>query len=166
MLRLSERVRELSGVLRLIDRERSKRLHVNENGVRVKYSTWKMDRAWSGRHTLQLYGALTSDEASISVHARTKHCGLKACLFRKKLADSSTCECGRGDETVLHVLLHYERWADARMALREAASDRWGDASYLLGGWSGCRNVQTGRLVDGPRERWNTGKVETESEGR
>jgi len=32
--------------------------------------------------------------------------------------------------------------------------DRWGDASYPLGGWSGFRDVHTGKLVDGPRERW------------
>lgn len=153
-LQPSERVRELSGVLRLIDRERSKKLHVSEEDFRVRYYTWKMDRAWSGRHTLRLYGALSSDEASILVQARTGHCGLNACLFRKKLADSPTCECGRGDETVLHALLHCERWAEAREILRDAAGDRWGDASYLLGGWSGCRNAQTGKLVDGPRERW------------
>jgi hypothetical protein len=151
---LSERVRELSGVLRLIDQERSKKLHLDEDDDRVKYYTWKMDRAWSGKHTLRLYGALSSDEASILVQARTEHCGLNACLFRKKLADSPTCECGRGDETVRHVLLHCERWAEARKRLREAAGDRWGDASYLLGGWSGRKDINTGKLVDGPRERW------------
>jgi ribonuclease HI len=153
-LQLSERVRELSGVLRLIDKERSNKLHLSEDDVQVKYYTWKMDRAWSGKHTLRLYGALSSDEASILVQARTEHCGLNACLFRKKLADSPTCECGRGDETVRHVLLHCERWAEARKALREAAGDRWGDASYLLGGWSGRKDIKTGKLVDGPRERW------------
>jgi len=105
-LQPSERVRELSGMLHLIDRERSKPLHVNEGDVRVRYYTWKMDRAWSASHTLRLYGALSSDEASILVQARTEHCGLNACLFRKKLADSPPCECGRGDETVIHVLLH------------------------------------------------------------
>ncbi len=56
--------------------------------------------------SLRLYGALSSDEASILVQARTEHCGLNACLFRKNLADSPACECGCGDETVLHVLLH------------------------------------------------------------
>jgi len=38
--------------------------------------------------------------------------------------------------------------------LREAAGDRWGDASYLLGGWSGRKDARTGKLVDGPRESW------------
>jgi ribonuclease HI len=148
----AERVRGLSGVLRLVKAERAKGLHTSEDDVCVKYYTWKMDKALSGKHTLRLYGALSSDEASILVQARTEHCGLNACLFRKKLADSPACECGRGDETVLHVLLRCDLYAEARKTLREAAGDRWGDASYLLGGWSGRKDVLTGKLVDGPRE--------------
>lgn len=93
-----------------------------------------MDRAWSGEHTFRLYGALSSNDASILVQERTEHYGLNACLFRKKLADSLTCKCGRGDETMRHVLLHCEQWAEARKTLREAAGDRWEDASYLLEG--------------------------------
>lgn len=41
----SERVRELSQVLRLIDQERSERLRVDEDGLQVRCYTWKMDRA-------------------------------------------------------------------------------------------------------------------------
>ena len=67
----AERVRELSGVLRLVKAERAKGLHVNEDDVCVKYHTWKMDKAWSGKHTLPLYGALSSDEVFILVQART-----------------------------------------------------------------------------------------------
>lgn len=125
----AERMRELSGVLRLVKAERGKSLHTNEDDFCVKYYTWKMDKAWSGKHTLRRYGALTSDEASILVQARTEHCGLNACLFRKKLADSPACECGRGDETVLNVLLRCDRYAKARKELQEAAGDTWGDAS-------------------------------------
>jgi hypothetical protein len=77
------------------------------------------------------------------VQARTEHCGLNAFLFREKLADSPTCECGRGDETVLHVLLPCNLYAEARKELREAAGDRWGDAPYLLGGWSGRKDART-----------------------
>jgi hypothetical protein len=105
----AERVRELSGVLRLVKAERAKNPQTNEDDVRVKYYTWKMDNAWSGKHTLRLYGALSSDEGSILVQAWTEHCGLNACLFRKKLADSPACKCGRGDETVLHVLLRCDQ---------------------------------------------------------
>jgi hypothetical protein len=67
------------------------------------------------------------------VQARREHCGLNACLFRKKLADSPACECGRGDETALHVLLRCNLYAEARKTLRKAAGDRLGDASHLLG---------------------------------
>lgn len=67
--------------------------------------------------------------ASIVAQARTEHCGLDAYLFRKKLADSPACECGRGDETVLNVLLRCDRYAKARKELQEAAGDTWGDAS-------------------------------------
>jgi hypothetical protein len=95
----AERVRELSGVLRLVKAERAKGLHTNEEDVCVKYYMWKMDKAWSSKHTLRLYGALSSDEASILVEARTERCGLNACLFRKKLADSPACKCGRDSAT-------------------------------------------------------------------
>jgi len=71
----AERVRKLSGVLRLVKAERAKGLHINEEDVWVKYHTWKMDKAWSGKHRLSLYGELSSDEASILVQARTEHCG-------------------------------------------------------------------------------------------
>jgi hypothetical protein len=100
----AERVRELSGVLRLVKAEQAEHLHTNEEYVCVKHYTWKVNKA-SGKHTRRLSGALSSDEASILEQARTEHCRLNACLFRRTFADSPTCECGRGDETVLHVLL-------------------------------------------------------------
>jgi hypothetical protein len=105
----AERVRELSGLLRLVKAERAKGLHMNEEDICGKYYRWKMDKAWSGKHTLRFYGALSSDEASILVQARAEYYGLNVCSFRKKLADSPACECGRGDETVLHVLLRCDR---------------------------------------------------------
>jgi hypothetical protein len=147
-------MRELSGVLRLVKAEWANNLHTKKEDVCVRYYTWKMGKAWLGKHTFRLYGALSSDEASILVQARPEHCGLNACLFRKKLVDSPACECGHGDETVLHVLLCFDQYAKARKALREVAGDRWRDASYLLGGWSGRKDVKTGEFVDGPRESW------------
>ncbi|KAM0707257.1 hypothetical protein Q7P35_006588 [Cladosporium inversicolor] len=45
--------------------ERAKGLHTNEDDICVKYYAWKVDKAWSGKHTLRLYGVLSSDEASI-----------------------------------------------------------------------------------------------------
>jgi hypothetical protein len=76
----------------------------------------------------------------------------KKAIVEKKLADSPACECGRSDETVLYVLLRCNLYAEARKALREAAGDRWGDASYLLGRWSGRKDFITGKFVGGPRE--------------
>jgi hypothetical protein len=110
---------------RLAKVEWVKGLHTNEDDVCVKYYAWKTDRAGPGKHTLRFHEELTSDKAPILVQAWTKHCGLNAYLFRKKLADSSACECEHADETVLLVLLHYDRYAEARQALREAASERW-----------------------------------------
>ena len=52
------------------------------------------------------------------------------------------------------MLLYCDRYTEAHKALREAAGDRWGDASYLLGGWSGSKDARTGKFVDGPRESW------------
>ena len=47
------------------------------------------------------------------------------------------------------------KWCISRCkALREAVGDRWGDDSYLLGGWSGRKDVRTGKFGDGPRESW------------
>ena len=83
----TERVRELLGVLHLVKAEWAKGLHMNDY-VCVIYHTWKMDKAWSGKHTLHLCGTPSSDEASILVLARTEHYRLNICLFRKKSADS------------------------------------------------------------------------------
>ena len=79
---------------------------------------------------------------------------MNVCLFWNKLADSPPCECGPGDEAVLYVLLRCDLYAEARKALQEAVGDRLGDASYLLGGWRGCKEARTDKFVDGPRESW------------
>lgn len=81
----AERVRKLSRVLRLVRAERAKDLHTNEDDVCVKDYTYKMDKTWSGKRILRLYGPFPPGEASTLVQVRTKHCGLNACLFRKKL---------------------------------------------------------------------------------
>jgi hypothetical protein len=44
----AERVRELSGVLRLVKAERAKGLHMNEEDICGKYYRWKMDKASQG----------------------------------------------------------------------------------------------------------------------
>ena len=58
------------------------------------------------------------------------------------------------DETVAHVLLRCPRWTDIRLAVKEGAGRRWGDLSFLLGGYSKKRELRTGKPVDGPMEKW------------
>lgn len=41
-----------------------------------------------------------------------------------------------------------------RAELQAAAGARWGDVPFMLGGWSQRRDERTGRLLDGPREKW------------
>jgi hypothetical protein len=69
----------------------------------------------------------------MSIFLFTKeHCGLNACFSKKKLADYPTCERGRSDETVLHVLLRCDKYAEARKALREAAGDNTRQSASLI----------------------------------
>jgi hypothetical protein len=71
-----------------------------------------------------MHGALTSEEASIPTRVWTEHCGLKACPFKKKLADSMTYEGGHDDQTVLHVLMHCDLYAEVRRLSQGAAGAR------------------------------------------
>ncbi|GIZ36535.1 hypothetical protein CKM354_000000600 [Cercospora kikuchii] len=114
--------------------------------------TYAIDSALPGRHTLQLYGALTREDAGILAQARTGHAHLREYLARTRQLESAVCECGSGVESVKYVILHCPLWASPRGALREAAGDSWGDVSFLLGGKSRKKDPRTGLLVDG--ERW------------
>ncbi len=42
-----------------------------------------------------------------------------------------------GEELVDHFLFRCPRWINFRGEIRRLAGHRWGDTSYLLGGWSG-----------------------------
>jgi ribonuclease HI len=68
-----ERVREVAGVIRLINRDRSEDPNPFDTTRLPGQYTWKLDQALPGKHTLQLYGSLTSDQASILIQARTAH---------------------------------------------------------------------------------------------
>jgi hypothetical protein len=106
-----------------------------------------MEKDWSERHTLRLYSAPWSDEVSIVVQAPTEHCGLDVYLFRKNFADMSVCECVRGNETMLQMLLRRDRYAEAREASREATGGRQVDASYSLGRRAGRKDVKMGKVA-------------------
>ena len=115
--------------------------------------TYSIDKALPGRHTLRLYGALTREDAGILAQARTGHTHLREYLARTHQIESALCECGRGVESVKHVLLQCSLWTSQRDRLREAAGDRWGDVSFLLGGKSRKTNPQSGEPIDG--DKWS-----------
>jgi ribonuclease HI len=149
-----ERVREIAGVIRLINRDRSEDPTPFDTSTLPGQYTWKMDQALPGKHTLQLYGSLTSEQASILIQARTGHCRLNQYLSRAGIVDEAKCECGGEEETIRHIILACPKWAEYRSVLREAADDRWGDVPYLLGGWGRRKDARTGQLLDGPKEKW------------
>jgi hypothetical protein len=51
-------------------------------------------------------------------------------------------------------LLECQLWGHSRTELRQAAGERWGDLSYMLGGHSERKDWKTGRQNDGDREKW------------
>ena len=53
-----------------------------------------------------------------------------------------------------HVLLQCQRWAEHRKILKKIAGYRWGDVSYMLGGWGTKKHWKTGELLDGPMDKW------------
>jgi hypothetical protein len=144
----------VADVIRLINRDRSEDPNSFDTTRLPGQYTWKMHQALLGKHTLQLYGSLTSDQASILMHARTGHCRLNQYLSRAGLRDDAKCRCGDDDETIKHVLLLCPRWADKHRELRAAAGDRSGDMPYLLGGWGSKKDIRTGHPLDGPKKEW------------
>jgi hypothetical protein len=70
------------------------------------------------------------------------------------VVDEAKCSCGNDEETIRHLILSCPRWKDERRQLCETAGVRSGDVSYLLGGWSSRKDVRTGQLLDGPKEKW------------
>jgi hypothetical protein len=85
---------------------------------------------------------------------RTRYCRLNQSLFRLRIVDTADCQCGEGEESIQHVLLYYPIWTAIRAELQAAAGDRWGDVSYLLGGWRLKKHWETGEPLDGPKEKW------------
>lgn len=90
--------------------------------MRVKSITWKMDKARPGKHTLRLYYTLSTEVAYILLQAHTDHRRLNTCLHRKP-TDCPGYQYERSVETVLHMLLHCERYAVARKALQKSAGE-------------------------------------------
>jgi hypothetical protein len=80
-----ERMREVAGVISLINRDRSEDPNPFDTTRLPGQYTWKLDQALFGKHTVQLYGSLTSDQALILIQARTGHCRLNQYLSRAGL---------------------------------------------------------------------------------
>jgi hypothetical protein len=110
----------------------------------------RIDKALPGKHTLSLYNGLSREEATALTQLRSGIGHFNDYLAKIKQNDSPAYECGAERETVEHFLLHYPRWMEQRKDLRRAAGIRWGDLSFLLGGWSGDRSgsFPDGRLQD------------------
>lgn len=116
--------------------------------------TWKLDQALPGSHTRALYAALSSDEAAILVQARTDKTRLNSSLARIRVVGSEQCECGRGAETVQHVLLSCPRWTQQREVFRQTLGGQIGDIGRMLGAWSARQDYRTGRYLLGPKDKW------------
>lgn len=150
MVEPERRVREYSEVFKLLRKE------VEADIPRV-FDTWgrythAIDSALPGKHTLQLYNMLSHEDAGILAQARTGHTHLNEYLARIKRVESAACACQGGAESVKHVILQCQMWTAQRQPLKEAAGERWGDVSFLLGGKSRRRDARTGKLIDG--DQW------------
>lgn len=150
----TKRVMELNAVLRTVGLDRTDNPNHATQQPRFGKYTWALDKALPGKHTLLLYGALSSAEASILIQARTGWSKLNASLHAMRVADSADCECGRTPETTRHVLLECSQWHDLRTTFRAEVGQHWNDLSFVLGGWSPRRDLLTNKLIFGPREKW------------
>jgi len=151
---LARRVREAVGLIKAIEQDRKRDSdQFDPEGLPGQY-TWKLDQALPGRHTLRLYGVFTSEQASILIQARTGHCRLNQYLSRIGMVDDAKCSCGIDDETIRHILCVCPLWAEQRITLQAAASERRGDVSYLLGGWSKRKDANSGKFIDGEKDKW------------
>jgi len=116
--------------------------------------TWRLDAALRGKHTRTLYGQLKQHQAAVLIQARSGYSHLNAYKARIGVADSCRCSCDQGAETVEHIVLRCPKWDSQRTALVAVAGPRWGDMSYLLGGYSSRKVWSTGLPVDGPKDKW------------
>lgn len=149
----TKQVTEGKLVWKLIQKELDAIERTRPPGLWGKY-TFRLDKALPGKHTIALYDALSAGQARILVQARTNHTHLLEFKARMRAVPSNECECGKGVETVRHVLLECERWAIYRSELRTEAGSRWGDLSYMLGGYTERKDWRTGKLIDGEKSKW------------
>ena len=119
--------------------------HFKTRLQRGRYSRL-LDKALPGPHTRKLYSKLNRKEAAILSQLRTGKCRLNTYLNSIAACDTPDCTCGQ-NETVKHFVLHCTRWQTQRRELMAKAGKRWGDISFLLGGWTNTRE-------DGAKAIW------------
>jgi hypothetical protein len=68
--------------------------------------------------------------------------------------DEAKCSYGKNEKMIRQLIISCPRWTDERRELRETVGERSRDVPYLLGGWGSRKDVRTGQLLDGPREKW------------
>lgn len=99
--------------------------------------TKSFDKVLPGPHTSLLYNGKQKIHASVLCQLRSGINRLNKYQARINAAEFGQCRCGRGEESVDHFLFRCPRWSIFRGEIRRLAGLRWGDTSYLLGGWSG-----------------------------
>jgi len=149
---VTNETREATGMIRLVENDRKSDLVPSSSEGLPGQLTWKLDQALPRRHTLRLYGAFSSEQASILIQARTGHCRLNQYMSHIGKIEKVKCCCGIDDETIRHVLCVCPLWAIQRKTLQAVAGNRWGDVSYLLGGWGKRRDANPGKLLDGEKD--------------
>lgn len=96
-----------------------------------------------------MYKGKTHIEAAALCQLRSGMCKLNKYLARIGSIEVDTCSCKRETESVDHFLFRCPLWTDQRRNICRLAtkSNRWGDLSFALGGWSG-------ETKDGDRLKW------------
>ena len=81
------------------------------------------------------YGIELNRTSSINLaRLRCGNANLNYNLFLRNLCDTPTCDCGDGDETIAHYLLHCRRFNRARRDAKEALPcDMWSADTILHG---------------------------------
>lgn len=69
-------------------------------------------------------------------------------LSKIQAAEAAECRCNTGKETVYDFLFCCPLWDQAQLHMKQLGDKHncWGDTSFLLGGWSPCK--------DGDFDKW------------